>query len=101
MAAENIQILLIDDDPMITEPLSRALRDAGYSVEVANHGSNGLALALSTKPSLVILDIMLPDMDGWQICRQLRKRSAVPILMLTALGDELDRVLGLEIGADD
>jgi DNA-binding response OmpR family regulator len=101
MAAESIQILLIDDDPMITEPLSRALRDAGYSVEVANNGSNGLALALSTKPSLVILDIMLPDMDGWQICRQLRQRSAVPILMLTALGDELDRVLGLEIGADD
>jgi DNA-binding response OmpR family regulator len=101
MAAESIQILLIDDDPMITEPLSRALRDAGYSVEVANNGSNGLALALSTKPSLVILDIMLPDMDGWEICRQLRQRSAVPILMLTALGDELDRVLGLEIGADD
>lgn len=101
MAAEAIPILLIDDDLMITEPLSRALREAGYAVQVANTGPNGLALALSTKPALVILDIMLPDMDGWQLCRELRKRSAVPILMLTALGDELDRVLGLELGADD
>ena len=94
-------ILLIDDDPMITGPLSRALGDAGYSVQVANSGPAGLTLALETVPSLVVLDIMLPHMDGWQVCRELRRQSTVPILMLTALGEEVDRILGLELGADD
>ena len=95
------QILLIDDDPMITEPLGRALRDAGYGVQIAGDGAAGLAMALADKPSLVVLDVMLPEMDGWQVCRHLRQRSAVPILMLTALGEEVDRILGLELGADD
>lgn len=94
-------ILLIDDDPMITGPLARALGEAGYGVQVAHTGDSGLALAQSTHPDLVILDIMLPGMDGWQVCQALRRRSAVPILMLTALGDEVDRILGLELGADD
>ena len=94
-------ILLIDDDPMITGPLSRALGDAGYAVQVAHSGPAGLALALETAPSLVLLDIMLPQMDGWQVCRELRRQSTVPILMLTALGEEVDRILGLELGADD
>ena len=101
MAAATPQILLIDDDPMITEPLGRALRDAGYSVLIADNGPSGLAMALAEKPALVVLDVMLPGMDGWQLCQRLRQRSAVPILMLTALGDEVDRILGLELGADD
>jgi DNA-binding response OmpR family regulator len=101
MAAAIPQILLIDDDPMITEPLGRALRDAGYSVLIADTGPSGLAIALAEKPALVVLDVMLPGMDGWQVCQRLRQRSAIPILMLTALGDEVDRILGLELGADD
>ncbi len=94
-------VLLIDDDPMITDPLRRALGDAGFAVQVAHTGPAGLALALETAPSLVVLDIMLPEMDGWQVCRELRRQSVVPILMLTALGEEVDRILGLELGADD
>jgi DNA-binding response OmpR family regulator len=101
MAANSPKILLVDDDPMITEPLARALGEAGYSVRVAYTGPAGLALALSEKPALVVLDVMLPEMDGWQLCQELRRRSTVPILMLTALGDEVDRILGLELGADD
>jgi two-component system response regulator RegX3 len=94
-------ILLIDDDMLITDPLARAVRAAGYTVRVAHSGNAGLALALEAKPDLVVLDILLPGMDGWGVCRALRQRSTVPILMLTALGDEVDRILGLELGADD
>jgi two-component system alkaline phosphatase synthesis response regulator PhoP len=95
------RILLIDDDAMITGPLARALRDAGFSVEVAHDGEGGLAVALSDPPDLVVLDVMMPGMDGWQLCQMLRRHSRVPILMLTALGEEVDRILGLELGADD
>ncbi|MCA9959405.1 MAG: response regulator transcription factor [Chloroflexota bacterium] len=95
------KILLIDDDHLITEALSRALNYAGYQVETADNGRSGLDLALAQKPDLVILDILMPQMDGWEVCKALRKRSTVPILMLTALGDEVDRILGLELGADD
>ncbi|RIK55820.1 MAG: DNA-binding response regulator [Chloroflexi bacterium] len=94
-------ILLIDDDPMITTPLARSLGEAGYGVQVAHSGDAGLAVAQVTQPDLVILDVMLPGLDGWQVCQALRRRSAVPILMLTALGEEVDRILGLELGADD
>ena len=101
MSVGSAQILLIDDDSMITDPLARALREAGYGVQVAATGTSGLAMALAEKPALVVLDVMMPEMDGWQVCKELRKRSATPILMLTALGDEVDRILGLELGADD
>lgn len=94
-------ILLIDDDPLITEPLARALGEVGYTVRVAHGGRTGLALALEGHPELVVLDIMMPEMDGWELCRILRQQSTVPILMLTALGDEVDRILGLEMGADE
>ncbi len=94
-------ILLIDDDPLITEPLTRSLRQNGYEVSTAADGRDGLEKALSTQPDVVVLDIMMPEMDGWEVCRQLRTHSPVPILMLTALGDEIDRILGLEMGADD
>ncbi|MAT95565.1 MAG: DNA-binding response regulator [Anaerolineaceae bacterium] len=95
------RLLLIDDDPMITEPLVRQLGLAGYDLLVAHDGRSGLDLAQSQQPDLVVLDVMMPEMDGWEVCRKLRQSSVVPILMLTALGDEVDRILGLELGADD
>ncbi|MCE7983242.1 MAG: DNA-binding response regulator [Caldilinea sp. CFX5] len=95
------RLLLIDDDPYITEPLARTLTEHGYTVAVAHNGQDGLQQALAQPPDLVILDVMMPGMDGWTVCRQLRERSVVPILMLTALNEEVDRVLGLELGADD
>ncbi len=94
-------LLLIDDDAMITGPVSRTLNEAGFETLVAHDGTKGLALAREARPDLVVLDIMLPGLDGWAVCRELRAHSSVPILMLTALGDEVDRVLGLELGADD
>lgn len=95
------RILLIEDDPMIAAPVEMALSEMGYEVLLAADGERGLALALEQHPHLVILDIMLPGMDGWAVCKALRARSPVPILMLTALGEEVDRILGLELGADD
>jgi len=94
-------VLLVDDDKMITDPLARALTHAGYTVLLAHNGSEGLALANEKQPDVVVLDVMMPQMDGWDVCRILRQSSTVPILMLTALGDEVDRILGLELGADD
>lgn len=95
------RLLLIDDDPMITEPLVRQLELTGYDVLVAHDGRSGLDLAQKDQPDLVILDVMMPELDGWEVCQKLRQSSVVPILMLTALGDEVDRILGLELGADD
>ena len=94
-------ILMIEDDDLIADPVRQDLTDAGFDVLRAADGATGLEMALSEKPDLVLLDIMLPELDGWEVCKRLRKRSPVPILMLTALTDEIDRVLGLEIGADD
>lgn len=94
-------VLLVDDDPMITGPIARALEAAGYAVKVAHDGLTGLEVAADPSVDLVVLDVMMPGMDGWQVCKELRAVSVVPILMLTALGDEIDRILGLELGADD
>lgn len=94
-------VLLVDDDRLITTPLVRALQQAEYTVWVAHNGRSGLELALNKKPDIVVLDIMMPEMDGWEVCQALRRQSNVPILILTALGDEVDRILGLELGADD
>jgi DNA-binding response OmpR family regulator len=94
-------ILLVDDEKMITGPLDRALSQAGYDVLVVHNGRDGLTQALEKRPDVVVLDVMMPEMDGWDVCRALRQESTVPILMLTALGDEIDRILGLELGADD
>lgn len=96
-----IHVLLIDDDAQITAPLVRTLTTHGYQVSVAHNGKEGLALALARQPDLVVLDVMMPVMDGWTVCRELREQSVVPILMLTALNEEVDRILGLELGADD
>ena len=96
-----IHLLLIDDEPTITEPLARRLRARGFEVTVAADGRAGLELALGIEPDLVLLDILMPEMNGWEVCRRLRKKSNVPILMLTALDDDFDRITGLELGADD
>ena len=94
-------VLVVEDEDNLLAPLTYNLEREGYRVVTATDGGEGLELAREESPSLVILDIMLPTMDGIQVCRILRSESAVPILMLTAKGEELDKVLGLEIGADD
>ncbi len=95
------RILVIDDDRKITAFLRRGLVHEGYEVEEAHGGEAGLAAAAATPPDLVVLDIMMPGIDGLEVCRRLRSDSAVPILMLTARDEVADRVRGLEAGADD
>ncbi|GAF26878.1 Response regulator MprA [Moorella thermoacetica] len=94
------RILVVDDDAKITSMLKRALTYEGYDVEIAANGHQALALA-ANNPDLIILDIMLPGIDGLAVCRQIRSNSDIPILMLTARDDTADRVLGLDTGADD
>lgn len=96
-----VQILLVDDEPMLTEMLSIALRYEGFEVTVAHSGLSALEQERGVRPDLVILDVMLPGLDGIEVCRRLRQQSTVGILMLTARGDVEDRILGLESGADD
>lgn len=95
------KILVIEDEDGIIHLLNLYLRDAGYAVVVAKDGADGLALHAREHPDLVILDIMLPALDGFEVCRRIRTWSQTPILMLTARGDEDDRIQGLELGADD
>ena len=94
-------LLIIDDEPVIVESLAYSLRRENYEVSIAENGTDALELFDKTHPDLVVLDIMLPGMDGLEVCRRLRSRSTVPIIMLTARSDEVDKILGLEIGADD
>lgn len=94
-------ILLIEDDESIVEPLIFGLENEGYRVLHATDGSQGLRLARTKSPAVILLDVMLPGVDGFSVCRTLRRESAVPILMLTARGQEVDRIVGLELGADD
>ncbi len=95
------QILIIDDDRKLTELLKTYLTQFDMTVLTANHPSEGLSLLKSRAPDLVILDVMLPGKDGFEVCREIRKSSKVPVIMLTARGEVTDRVVGLEIGADD
>lgn len=95
------RVLVVDDEKPIVEALAYSLRKEGFSVLTAGSGEEGLHLARTAKPDLIILDIMLPAASGFQVCRVLRKESDVPIIMLTAKGEEEDRVLGLDLGADD
>ena len=95
------KVLVVEDEANLLVALEYNLNSAGYDVLTAEDGENGLALARSEKPDLVILDVMLPKLDGFEICRILRRESDVRILMLTARGEEIDRVVGLELGADD
>lgn len=95
------RVLLIEDDPSIREGVSLGLRRRGHEVSAAETGEAGLALMASFRPELVLLDLMLPGINGVQVCRRIRDTSQVPIIMLTARGDDFDIVIGLEAGADD
>lgn len=94
-------ILLIDDDETLLELLSYHLEAAGYHPLVAGDGLGGLRRAAQTPPDLVVLDVMMPGMDGWEVCRRLRQGSSVPVIMLTAKGEEIDKLLGFRLGVDD
>jgi DNA-binding response OmpR family regulator len=95
------RILVVDDEPMVTEVVERYLLRDGFEVTTAADGDKALALAQTWGPDLVVLDLMLPGKDGLEVCRTIRRESRVPIIMLTARGEEADRIVGLEIGADD
>jgi two-component system alkaline phosphatase synthesis response regulator PhoP len=97
----NKTVLVIDDEPKIADLCRDYLRAAGYGVLTAGDGAEGLALARRERPDLVVLDLMLPGMDGLDVCRALRREGSLPIIMLTARVDESDRLVGLELGADD
>jgi len=96
-----IKVLVVDDDINIAELLRLYLEKDGYEVEVAHDGQNAIKTYDSFSPALVLLDIMMPGMDGWQVCRELRKRGNTPVIMITAKGETFDKILGLELGADD
>ncbi|MEU7402778.1 response regulator transcription factor [Streptomyces sp. NPDC044948] len=100
-AAAPARVLVVDDDPTVAEVVAGYLDRAGYRVDRAGDGPAALTRADAHRPDLVVLDLMLPGMDGLEVCRRLRDRGPVPVIMLTARGDEDDRVLGLEVGADD
>ncbi len=95
------KILIVDDETAVVDLLAYNLRKAHYEVLIAIDGSGALQQARIGQPDLIVLDLMLPGIDGFEVCRELRKTSAVPIIMLTAQGEEVDRVVGLELGADD
>ncbi|MFF4360591.1 response regulator transcription factor [Streptomyces sp. NPDC001604] len=95
------RVLVVDDDPTVAEVVTGYLDRAGYVVDRAGDGPDALARAAAHWPDLVVLDLMLPGMDGLEVCRRMRGRGPVPVIMLTARGDEDDRILGLEVGADD
>src|SRR5580693_2346874 len=95
------RVLLVDDDIQLCKLLAERLATEGYAMEMVHDGSRGLELALSMEYALVVLDLMLPGMGGLDVLRRLRKASPVPVLILTARGDDADRILGLEMGADD
>ena len=101
MSETAARILVVDDEASITEFVSYNLRKEGYDVAVAANGDDALALAENTAFDLVVLDVMLPGIDGYEVCRRLRARSSVPVLFLSARDTELDKVVGLEIGGDD
>ncbi|MGW1722456.1 response regulator transcription factor [Streptomyces sp. NPDC002306] len=99
--ARGARVLVVDDDPTVAEVVSGYLDRAGYVVDRAGDGPSALARAAAHRPDLVVLDLMLPGIDGLEVCRRIRERDPVPVIMLTARGDEDDRILGLEVGADD
>jgi DNA-binding response OmpR family regulator len=95
------RVLVVDDDPALADVVARYLRREGFEVDYAADGATGLHRALSTLPDLVVLDLMMPGMDGFEVCRRLRQVTYIPVVMLTAMGEEDDRIAGLDLGADD
>jgi DNA-binding response OmpR family regulator len=94
-------ILIVEDEPALRDTLSYNLKKDGFTVETVGDGRSALDSARTLKPDLIVLDLMLPEIDGFEVCRILRREMSTPILMLTARDDEIDRVVGLEVGADD
>lgn len=94
-------ILLVDDEELITDSLSYSLKREGFEVDIAADGLAAIKAVEETLPDLIVLDLMLPDISGFEVCRRLRTFTTTPVIMLTARGEEIDRVLGLEVGADD
>lgn len=101
MDSPRTRIMIVDDDPNIGQLIELYLKKEGYIAEYYMDGISGLNAFKTHPPNLVILDIMLPKMDGWEVCKSIRKTSQIPIIMLTAKGETFDKVLGLELGADD
>jgi DNA-binding response OmpR family regulator len=95
------KILVVEDDPSIASLIKLQLENRDYQVQIAGDGADGLRQAYSWQPDLVILDVMMPDMDGWTVCERLRELSDIPVVFVTAIGKEADIVRGLELGADD
>src|SRR5262249_40134674 len=96
-----MKILIIDDEPPIMEAVAYSLRKQGYRPIAASDAAHGMDLFAREAPDLIILDVMLPNASGFELCKEIRRNSDVPIIMLSARADEVDRVLGLELGADD
>ena len=95
------KIMVVDDDSNICELLRLYLEKEGFDPVIAGNGVRALEMFETEKPDLILLDVMMPQLDGWQVCREIRKKSQCPIIMLTAKGEVFDKVLGLELGADD
>jgi DNA-binding response OmpR family regulator len=101
MAVKSESVLVVEDESSIASFVALYLKNAGYQVSTAATGSDALSHVAASPPSLVILDLMLPDIDGIEVCRRIRKSSDLPILMLTARDEDVDKIIGLEVGADD
>ena len=97
----NQKLLIIDDDQKLNDRLARYLPKFGFDVVSATHPHDGLKMISTEQPDLIILDVMLPDMEGFEVCKQIRESSSTPVIMLTARGEVMDRIVGLELGADD
>jgi DNA-binding response OmpR family regulator len=101
MAATQQTVLVVEDESSIASFVSLYLKNAGYGVKTAANGTDALAEVAAATPDLIVLDLMLPDIDGIEVCKRVRQRSDVPILMLTARDEDVDKIIGLEVGADD
>jgi DNA-binding response OmpR family regulator len=99
--AEPARVLVVDDEPIVRDVLVRYLRQEGFQVRTAPDGASALEVFADTEPDLVLLDLMLPRIDGFEVFRRIRARNGTPVIMLTARGDETDRIVGLDLGADD
>jgi DNA-binding response OmpR family regulator len=99
--SEHGRVLVVDDDETVRDVVRRYLELAGHEVTLAGDGEHALSLVAQAEPDLIVLDLMLPGIDGLEVCRRIRQRSAVPVVMLTALGEEENRIAGLQLGADD
>ncbi len=98
---KSLKVLIVDDDKNICDLLRLYLEKDGYGVILSHDGAEAVVKFNALKPDIVLLDIMLPGMDGWQVCREIRKKSNVPIIMITAKGETIDKIIGLDLGADD